>query len=55
MKAVLKELIKLKAKAEVVAAKKKTKEDKKTILDAVEKSAKSVEEILGFLVAGREK
>ena len=48
-KAELKELIKLKAEAERVAAEKKAEEDKKAILDAVEKSGKSVEEILELL------
>lgn len=48
-KAELKQLVKLKAEAEAVAAKKKAEEDKKAILDAVEKSSKSVEEILELL------
>ena len=48
-KAELKQLVKMKAEAETVAAKKKAEEDKKAILDAVEKSSKSVEEILELL------
>lgn len=48
-KADLKELVKLKAQAEAVAAKKKAEEDKAAILEAVEKSGKTVEEILELL------
>ena len=48
-KAELKELVKLKAQAEAVAAKKKAEEDKAAILEAVEKSGKTVEEILELL------
>ena len=48
-KAELKELIKLKAEAERVAAEKKAEEDKAAILEAVEKSGKTVEEILELL------
>jgi len=48
-KAELKELNKLKVAAEAAAAEKKAEEDKKAILDAVEKSGKSVEEILEML------
>ncbi len=48
-KAELKELVKLKAQAEAAAAKKKAEEDKAAILEAVEKSGKTVEEILELL------
>ena len=48
-KAELKDLNKLKAEAEKVAAERKAEEDKKAILDAVEKSGKSIEEILEML------
>ncbi len=48
-KAELKELIKLKAEAEKLAAEKKAEEDKKAILAAVEKSGKSIDEILELL------
>ena len=48
-KAELKQLVKMKAEAETVAAKRKAEEDKKAILDAVGKSGKSVEEILELL------
>ena len=48
-KAELKELQKVKAKAEKVAQEKKAEEEKKTILDAVAASGKSVEEILELL------
>ena len=48
-KAELKELVKLKAQAEAVAAMKKAEEDKAAILEAVEKSGKTVEEILELL------
>ena len=45
----LKELGKQKLAAEKDAAERKAEEDKKAILDAVEKSGKSVEEILELL------
>jgi len=48
-KAELKQLAKDKEAAIVAAAEKKAEEDKKAILDAVEKSGKSVEEILELL------
>jgi len=48
-KAYLKELIKAKAESAKIAAAKKAEEDKATILAAVEKSGKSVEEILEML------
>ena len=48
-KAELKELQKVKAKAEKVAQEKKAEEEKQTILDAVAASGKSVEEILELL------
>lgn len=48
-KAELKELSKQKLTAEAEAAAKKAEADKAAILDAVEKSGKSVEEILEFL------
>lgn len=48
-KAELKELIKLKAEAEKLAAKKKAEEDKAKLLEAVEKSGKSIDEILELL------
>lgn len=48
-KAELKELVKLKAEAEKLAAEKKAEEDKAAILAAVEASGKSVEEILELL------
>lgn len=48
-KAELKGLMKQKAEAEAAAAKKKAEEDKAAILEAVEKSGKTVEEILELL------
>ena len=48
-KAYLKELFKAKAESAKIAAAKKAEEDKATILAAVEKSGKSVEEILEML------
>ena len=48
-KAELKELTKLKERAEAVAAAKKAEEDKEAILTAVAASGKSVEEILELL------
>lgn len=48
-KAELKELIKLKADAERVAAEKKAEEDKAKIMEAVEKSGKTIDEILELL------
>ena len=48
-KAELKQLAKDKEAAVVAAAEKKAEEDKKAILDAVEKSGKSIEEILELL------
>ncbi len=45
----LKKLAKLKAQNAKIAAAKKAEEDKAAILDAVEKSGKSVEEILAML------
>ena len=47
----LKGLLKQKAEAEKIAAEKKAEEDKKAILGAVEKSGKTVEEILEMLGA----
>ena len=46
---IIKQLVKLKAEAERVAAEKKAEEDKAAILAAVEASGKSVEEILELL------
>jgi flagellar biosynthesis chaperone FliJ len=48
-KAELKELTKLKERAETVAAAKKAEEDKEAILSSVAASGKSVEEILELL------
>ena len=48
-KAELKQLVKQKAEAEAVAAKKKAEEDKAAILAAVEASGKSIDEILELL------
>ena len=48
-KAELKDLVKAKAESAKIAAAKKAEEDKATILAAVEKSGKSVEEILEML------
>ena len=48
-KAELKELVKAKAESAKIAAAKKAEEDKATILAAVEKSGKTVEEILEML------
>ena len=48
-KAELKELTKVKVENARIAAEKKAEEDKATILSAVEKSGKSVEEILELL------
>lgn len=48
-KAELKQLLKLKAEAEAVAAKKKAEGDKAAILAAVEASGKSIDEILELL------
>ena len=48
-KAELKQLLKVKAKADKAAAAKKAEEDKASILAAVEASGKSVEEILELL------
>ena len=48
-KAELKQLVKLKAEAERVAAEKKAAEDKEKLLAAVEKSGKSIDEILELL------
>ena len=48
-KAELKQLAKAKAESEKIAAAKKAEEDKAAILDAVEKSGKSIEEILEML------
>ena len=45
----LKQLLKVKAKADKAAAAKKAEEDKASILAAVEASGKSVEEILELL------
>ena len=48
-KAVLKDLVKAKAENAKIAAAKKAEEDKAAILAAVEKSGKTVEEILEML------
>ncbi len=48
-KAELKKLAKAKLEAEKAAAAKKAEEDKQRLLEAVEKSGKSVEEILNML------
>lgn len=48
-KAELKQLLKRKAEAEAVAAKKKAEEDKAAILASVEASGKSIDEILELL------
>ena len=48
-KAELKQLLKLKAEAEAIAAKKKAEGDKAAILAAVEASGKSIDEILELL------
>ena len=48
-KAEQKKLLKARAEADRLAAKKKAEEDRKMILEAVQSSGKSVEEILEFL------
>ena len=48
-KAALKKLLKVRAEADKQAAEKKLEEDSKVILAALEKSEKSMDEILNFL------